>query len=92
MHALQIEEYVVEVYRMSLRAIDDVKETVRKAGTALNRAVSGLCTKLADPSQSDAVTAEKVCVCVCEHERVRVRVRLRVRVRVSVHVRACACA
>ena len=29
-------------------------ETVRKAGQQLNRAVSGLCAKLSDPSQSDA--------------------------------------
>jgi len=56
----QVEEHLVEVYRMSLRAIDDVKETVRKAGQTLNRAVSGLCAKLADPSQSDAASSEKV--------------------------------
>jgi len=122
----QVEEYLVEVYRMSLRALDDVKETVRTlcpticiappsphrgapgggsrrstahahtgdenkrsstdecsfnllkhvilvylkafpgvvqvrtAGQALNRAVSGLCVKFADPSQSDAATADKV--------------------------------
>jgi proteasome component ECM29 len=56
----QVEEHLVEVYRMSLRAIDDVKETVRQAGQTLNRAVSGLCAKLADPSQSDAASAEKV--------------------------------
>jgi proteasome component ECM29 len=56
----QVEDVLVDVYRMSLRAIDDVKETVRKAGHALNRAVSALAAKLADPAQSDAATAEKV--------------------------------
>ena len=35
-------------------------ETVRKAGQQLNRAVSGLCAKLSDPSQSDASTAETI--------------------------------
>ena len=37
-----------------------VAETVRKAGQQLNRAVSGLCAKLSDPSQSDASTAETI--------------------------------
>jgi len=60
----QVEEFVVEVYRMSLRAIDDVKETVRKAGQTLNRAVSGLCAKLADPSQVSFVHI------LCTHIRV----------------------
>ena len=56
----QVEEYLVEIYRMSLRALDDVKETVRKAGQTLHRSVSGLCAKFADPSQSDTATADKV--------------------------------
>jgi len=55
----QVEGNLVEVYRMSLRAMDDVKETVRKAGLALNRAVAGMCLRLCDPSQSGPEVATK---------------------------------
>ena len=55
----QVEGNLVEVYRMSLRAMDDVKETVRKAGLALNRAVAGMCLRLCDPSQSGPEVANQ---------------------------------
>jgi proteasome component ECM29 len=55
----QVEKHLVEVYRMSLRAMDDVKETVRNAGTMLNRAISTLCIRLCDSQQSGEVIAGK---------------------------------
>lgn len=42
---------------MALRSLDDVKESVRTAGTGLVRGLRGTCLRLMDASQTTAVGA-----------------------------------
>ena len=43
------EQYLRQVWIMTFRAMDDVKETVRTAAKTLSRAVAGLSRRLCDP-------------------------------------------
>eukprot|EP00164_Ancoracysta_twista_P003195 GFYU01004259.1.p1 GENE.GFYU01004259.1~~GFYU01004259.1.p1 ORF type:complete len:1682 (-),score=543.81 GFYU01004259.1:8-5053(-) len=51
-HLEEVEEQLEEMWKMSFRALDDVKETVRNAGLSAVKAVGNLSVKLCHPEQN----------------------------------------
>ena len=55
----QVQPHLEEVWTMALRALDDIKESVRVAATGLVRSLRSLTLRLCDPAASTAADAKE---------------------------------
>jgi proteasome component ECM29 len=54
----ELRPHITKVWVMTLRAVDDIKETVRRQALSLARSIRGISLRLVDPQQ----TSVKDCV------------------------------
>eukprot|EP00276_Gloeochaete_wittrockiana_P000859 CAMPEP_0184674414 /NCGR_PEP_ID=MMETSP0308-20130426/87221_1 /TAXON_ID=38269 /ORGANISM="Gloeochaete witrockiana, Strain SAG 46.84" /LENGTH=929 /DNA_ID=CAMNT_0027122009 /DNA_START=29 /DNA_END=2819 /DNA_ORIENTATION=- len=55
----QVAEYLPEMWNMTFRALDDIKESVRKAAGAGSKALTGLCARMCNPDQTSPTELKK---------------------------------